>query len=62
MPLTHERIDAATGYCKDIRLSGFPSVFLRFALALSSLSAVVDRFGLWGNCPGRCPSVSCTSV
>jgi uncharacterized membrane protein YphA (DoxX/SURF4 family) len=30
------------------RLGGFSSVFLRFALGLSSLSAVADRFGLWG--------------
>ena len=28
---------------------GFSSVFLRFALGLSFLSAVADRFGLWGN-------------
>ena len=27
----------------------FSSVFLRFALGLSFLSAVADRFGLWGN-------------
>ena len=26
----------------------FSSVFLRFALGLSFLSAVADRFGLWG--------------
>jgi hypothetical protein len=31
-----------------IRLSSFSSVFLRFALGLSFLSAVADRFGLWG--------------
>ena len=29
-------------------LSGASSVFLRFALGLSFLSAVADRFGLWG--------------
>ena len=28
--------------------SSFSSVFLRFALGLSFLSAVADRFGLWG--------------
>jgi uncharacterized membrane protein YphA (DoxX/SURF4 family) len=31
-----------------IRLSIFSSVFLRFALGLSFISAVADRFGLWG--------------
>jgi uncharacterized membrane protein YphA (DoxX/SURF4 family) len=31
-----------------IRLGSFPSVFLRLALAASFLSAVGDRFGLWG--------------
>jgi uncharacterized membrane protein YphA (DoxX/SURF4 family) len=30
------------------RLASFGSVFLRFALGLSFLSAVADRFGLWG--------------
>lgn len=30
------------------RLGSFSSVFLRFALGLSFLSAVADRFGLWG--------------
>src|SRR5262245_32907577 len=30
------------------RLAGFSSVFLRFALGLSFLSAVADRFGWWG--------------
>ena len=30
------------------RLSSFSSVFLRFALGFSFLSAVADRFGLWG--------------
>lgn len=29
-------------------LSGGSSVFLRFALGLSFLSAVADRFGMWG--------------
>jgi uncharacterized membrane protein YphA (DoxX/SURF4 family) len=29
-------------------LGSFSSVFLRFALGLSFLSAVADRFGLWG--------------
>ena len=29
-------------------LSAFSSVFLRFALGFSFLSAVADRFGLWG--------------
>lgn len=29
-------------------LSDFISVFLRFALGLSFLSAVADRFGMWG--------------
>jgi len=28
--------------------ASFSSVFLRFALGLSFLSAVADRFGLWG--------------
>lgn len=32
----------------SIRLGTFPSVFLRLALAASFLSAVGDRFGLWG--------------
>lgn len=31
-----------------MRLASFSSVFLRFALGLSFLSAVADRFGLWG--------------
>jgi uncharacterized membrane protein YphA (DoxX/SURF4 family) len=31
-----------------IRCGSFSSVFLRFALGLSFLSAVADRFGLWG--------------
>lgn len=30
------------------KLESFSSVFLRFALGLSFLSAVADRFGLWG--------------
>jgi len=30
------------------RLASFDSVFLRFALGLSFLSAVADRFGWWG--------------
>ena len=30
------------------RWSGFSSVFLRYALGLGFLSAVADRFGLWG--------------
>jgi hypothetical protein len=30
------------------RLGSFSSVFLRFALGLSFLSAVADRLGLWG--------------
>ena len=30
------------------RWGSFSSVFLRFALGLSFLSAVADRFGLWG--------------
>lgn len=30
------------------RLGDFSSVFLRFALGISFLSAVADRFGLWG--------------
>ena len=30
------------------RLGDFSSVFLRFALGISFLSAVTDRFGLWG--------------
>ena len=29
-------------------LSAFSSIFLRFALGFSFLSAVADRFGLWG--------------
>ena len=31
-----------------MRLAEFSSVFLRLALGLSFLSAVADRFGLWG--------------
>ena len=31
------------------RWDSFSSVFLRYALALSFLSAVADRFGLWGS-------------
>jgi uncharacterized membrane protein YphA (DoxX/SURF4 family) len=30
------------------RIRGFSSLFLRLALGLSFLSAVADRFGLWG--------------
>ena len=30
------------------RIRGFSSVFLRLALGVSFLSAVADRFGLWG--------------
>src|SRR5580704_6012162 len=30
------------------RLGSFSSVFLRLALGLSFLSAVADRFGMWG--------------
>ena len=30
------------------RMRGFSSVFLRLALGLSFLSALADRFGLWG--------------
>ena len=32
----------------SLRLGGFGSVFLRCALGLGFLSAVADRFGLWG--------------
>lgn len=39
--LTHNNKGSAT-------LSNFSSVFLRFALGFSFLSAVADRFGLWG--------------
>jgi uncharacterized membrane protein YphA (DoxX/SURF4 family) len=38
------------------RLGSFSSVFLRFALGLSFLSAVADRFGWWG-APGQ-PNVA----
>lgn len=31
-----------------VRIRGFSSLFLRLALGLSFLSAVADRFGLWG--------------
>ena len=31
-----------------VRMRGFSSLFLRLALGLSFLSAVADRFGLWG--------------
>lgn len=31
------------------RLAGFSSVFLRLALGIAFLSAVADRFGLWGS-------------
>ena len=30
------------------RIKGFSSVYLRLALGLSFLSAIADRFGLWG--------------
>jgi hypothetical protein len=30
------------------RMRGFSSLFLRLALGLSFLSALADRFGLWG--------------
>src|SRR3954449_7551353 len=30
------------------RMRGFSSLFLRLALGLSFLSAVADRFGVWG--------------
>jgi len=30
------------------RIRGFSSLFLRLALGLSFLSALADRFGLWG--------------
>src|ERR671926_253929 len=32
-----------------LRWASFSSVFLRYALALGFLSAVADRFGLWGS-------------
>jgi hypothetical protein len=32
----------------SLRLRSFSSVFLRCALGLGFLSAVADRFGLWG--------------
>jgi uncharacterized membrane protein YphA (DoxX/SURF4 family) len=32
----------------SLRLGSFSSVFLRYALGLGFLSAVADRFGLWG--------------
>ena len=32
----------------SVRLRSFSSVFLRYALGLGFLSAVADRFGLWG--------------
>jgi uncharacterized membrane protein YphA (DoxX/SURF4 family) len=32
----------------SLRWGGFSSVFLRYALGLGFLSAVADRFGLWG--------------
>jgi len=38
------------------RISDFSSIFLRLALGISFLSAVVDRFGLWG--AHRQPDVS----
>src|ERR1700739_1517755 len=38
------------------RIRGFSSVFLRLALGVSFLSALADRFGLWGTI-GR-PNVS----
>jgi uncharacterized membrane protein YphA (DoxX/SURF4 family) len=40
------RLKAKDEYSK--LLSGASSLFLRFALGLSFLSAVADRFGLWG--------------
>jgi uncharacterized membrane protein YphA (DoxX/SURF4 family) len=48
MPVAQQKIGLTTGDSSGIRLGGFSSVFLRFALALSFLSAVGDRFGLWG--------------
>lgn len=39
-----------------LRWAGFSSVFLRYALGLGFLSAVADRFGLWG--PFGQPNVS----
>jgi len=33
---------------RSTALAKFSSVFLRFALGISFLSAVADRFGLWG--------------
>jgi len=41
-------IQAPTKKRQSTRLAEFSSVFLRFALAGSFLSAVADRFGLWG--------------
>ena len=32
----------------SLRWGSFSSVFLRYALGLGFLSAVADRFGLWG--------------
>ncbi|MDR6785184.1 hypothetical protein ABIE26_003883 [Pedobacter africanus] len=31
------------------RAVSFPQLFLRFALAVTMLSAVADRFGFWGS-------------
>jgi len=40
----------------SLRWASFSSVFLRYALGLAFLSAVADRFGLWG--PFGQPNVS----
>jgi hypothetical protein len=41
-------IQLPTNECRSTRLAEFSSVFLRIALGWSFLSAVADRFGLWG--------------
>ena len=40
----------------SLRWASFSSAFLRYALGLGFLSAVADRFGLWG--PFGTPNVS----
>ena len=49
-PDDRQRIEASPSLMSSqwIGCGSFSSVFLRFALGLSFLSAVADRFGLWG--------------
>lgn len=49
-------IHSPTNECRSRRFADFSLIFLRVALGASFLSAVADRFGLWG--PYGYPNVS----